>query len=199
MSLKRKFINGTIWSATQMWGMRAIDFLVFLILARLLGPEAFGLIALATVYLAFLSVFIDQGFSDVIIQREEITDRHLDTAFWTGIFIALLLILVSIFAADVVANIFNEPDLAPIIRVLSISFLLMAVRGTQQAILQRNLQFKPLAIRSLLASLIGGVVGIVFALLNFNVWSLVVQYLTAVAVGVLELWKVSDWRPKLRF
>lgn len=81
MSLKQQAISGIIWSLIQRWGSQAITFIVFLLLARLLEPQAFGLVALATVFLTFVQVFTDQGFWDAIVQRRDLDPEHLDTAF----------------------------------------------------------------------------------------------------------------------
>ncbi|MEQ9373417.1 MAG: lipopolysaccharide biosynthesis protein [Coleofasciculus chthonoplastes F3-SA18-01] len=195
MNLRQKAVKGVVWSAIQSWGTQAIAFIVFFVLARLLEPEAFGLVALAGVFLAFIQIFIDQGLSTAIVQRQELEPEHLDTAFWTNLGISLLLTLFGIAAAGVVAELFKEPQLAPILRWLSLSFLFIGLNGVQQAIFERQLAFKALAVRSLVAVVAGGVVGVVMAFLGFGVWSLVGKQLVNGLVGVLALWGASDWRP----
>ena len=195
MSLKQKAIKGVIWSAIENWGRQAISFGVFFLLARLLGPETFGLVALASIFLAFVQVFLDQGLSQAIIQRHELEEEHLDTAFWTNLSLSVPLTIVSIACAGLVANFYNEPQLTPIIRCLSLSFILASLSSVQNAILQRKLAFKVLAIRSVVAMLIGGIVGVTMAFMGFGVWSLVGQQLVSSLTQVLVLWWVSDWRP----
>ena len=199
MNLKQKAIKGVFWSATQSWGSQAISFLVFALLARLLAPETFGLIALAGVFLAFIEVFLDQGFSTAIIQRQKLEPEHLDTAFWTNLAIGILMTGASISAADLIADFYRQPELAPIIRWLSISFVLRALSAVQEAIFTRNLDFKTLAIRSLIAVIAGGIVGVSMAFMGFGVWSLVGQRLSSSIVQITVLWWASDWRPKFRF
>ncbi|MBD0389094.1 MAG: oligosaccharide flippase family protein [Nostoc sp. C3-bin3] len=116
MNLRQKAVKGVVWSAIQSWGRQAIAFIVFALLARLLAPEVFGLVALAGVFLAFTQVFLDQGFADAIVQREQLDPEHLDTAFWTNLGIGLLLTLLGIAVAGLVADLFNQPQLTPIIR-----------------------------------------------------------------------------------
>lgn len=195
MSLKQKAIKGALWSAIQSWLGQVISFVVFFVLARLLEPEAFGLIALAGVFLAFMQIFLNQGFAEAIIQRKELEPEHLDTAFWIALSISLFLTLVSIGFANVTASALNEPLLKPIVSWLSISFLFSGLSSVQQAILRRELAFKNLAARTLIARLIGGATGVVMALLGFGVWSIVGQKLSEGFAGVLLLWWVSDWRP----
>jgi PST family polysaccharide transporter len=199
MTLRQKAVQGVIWSVIQSWGRQAVSFIVFSLLARLLGPEAFGLVALAWVFLGLIQIFIDQGFADVIIQREQLDPEHLDTAFWTNLGIGVLLTVSSIVAARFVADLFNQPQLTPIIRWLSIIFLLSALSGVQEAIFKRNLAFKTLAIRELVAVIFGSVVGVTMAFTGFGVWSLVGQQLVSAFVQVLVLWGSSNWRPKLKF
>jgi O-antigen/teichoic acid export membrane protein len=198
MSLKQQAVKGVVWSVIQSWGTQAIALLVFFVLARLLGPKEFGMVALATVFTDFVRVFLDQGFSAAIVQRRDLEPQHLDTAFWTNLGIGLLMTGLGIFAADWVANSFREPQLAPIIKWLSLSFLLFALSGVQQAIFQRDLAFKPLAIRSLAATIAGGVVGVAMALLGYGVWSLVGKQLANGLAQVFFLWWASSWRPKFK-
>lgn len=195
MSLRQKAVNGVVWSVIQKWGREAISLLILVALARLLEPEAFGLIALATVFTTFVEIFLDQGFGAAIVQRTEIDREHLDTAFWIGLLFGVILTVISIASAGLVAGFFDEPDLAPVLRWLSITFILGALSSTQMAILQRNLAFKSLAARSMTAKIGGGIVGVSLAFAGFGVWSLVAQKLAAGLVGIIVLWRASDWRP----
>lgn len=198
MDLRQKAIVGVFWSAIQSWGSQAISFVVFALLARILAPETFGLIALAGVFLAFIEVFLDQGFSTAIIQRQELETEHLDTAFWTNIAIGFFMTGVSITTANLIASFFHQPELAPIIRWLSLSFIISSLSAVQEAIFRRNLAFKVLAIRSMIAVIAGGVVGVSMAFMGFGVWSLVGQMLSSNLVQIIVLWWASDWRPKFR-
>lgn len=198
MSLRQKAIKGVFWSVIQKWGSQLISTGVFLFLARLLGPEAFGLVALAGVYIAFVRLFMDQGFSQAIVQREELELEHLDTAFWTSLLFGTTLTTVSIAGAGFIAQIFGEPQLAPVIRFLSLNLVIGSLNSVQGAILTRDFQFKSLAMRSLTATGISGIIGIILAMNSFGVWSLVAKELVFSFVGVLLLWRVSDWRPGFR-
>ncbi len=197
MDLKKETIKGVVWSAIEKLGNQVISFVVFFALARLLGPETFGLVTLADVYLVFVQVFTDQGFSQAIVQRQSLEPEHLDTAFWINLIISIGLTIISIGAAGWIANGFKEPQLASIIRWLSIAFILSAFNSIQQAIFTRRLAFKELSLRSLIAQLAGGVVGVGMALMGWGVWSLVGQRLVNQFVSILVLWWVSDWKPGL--
>jgi PST family polysaccharide transporter len=195
MSLREKAAKGIVWSVIQKWGRAAITILTFVALSRLLTPEAFGLVALAFVFMDFVEIFLDQGFSAAIVQRADLEPEHLDTAFWISILTGLLLTAGCIATSGLVASFFDEPRLAPVLNWLSISFILNALSTTQVAILQRKLAFKSLAGRSLAATSVGGVVGVGLAFAGFGVWSLVVQNLARGVAAAIVLWRASDWRP----
>src|SRR5512137_829422 len=138
MSLKQEAIRGVTWSAAQKWGVRIISFVVMLILARLILPESFGLVAYATVFISFAQIFVDQGFSDAIVQFPNLEREHLDTAFWMSVITGTFLTIATIAASGLIANGFHEPRLVPVLKWLSISFILSALNSVQQAILRRN-------------------------------------------------------------
>ena len=198
MSLRQKAAKGILWSVIQKWGRAGISIVTFVILSRLLSPDAFGLVALATVFTVFIELFLDQGFGAAIVQRTEVEPEHLDTAFWINILTGLILTAGVMFSAEWIASLFHEPRLASVLRWLSISFILSALSSTQISILQRKLAFKNLAARSLAATAVGGVVGIGMAFAGFGVWSLVGQDLATSAAGIIILWGASDWRPGLK-
>lgn len=195
MGLKEEAMRGVAWSATQKWGVRLISFLVMLILARLVLPESFGLVAYAAVFIAFAEIFVDAGFSDAIVQFPKLDREHLDTAFWISLVIGTFLTLGTITASELIADGFHEPRLVPILRWLSPVFILGALSSVQYAILRRNLAFRSLTMRSLIATISSGVVAVIMAFMGFGVWSLVAKSLIDSVVTVIVLWKVSSWRP----
>jgi len=195
MRLREKAAKGIIWSVIQKWGRAGITTVFFIILSRLLTPEAFGLVALATIFTDFVEIFLDQGTSAAIVQRADLDREHLDTAFWISILTGILLTAVGIAASGLVATLFEEPRLAPVLSLLSVSFILNALSTTQLAILQRRLAFKSLAARSLTATTVGGTVGVAMALNGFGVWSLVGQEMARGLAAAIVLWRASDWRP----
>ena len=195
MSLKQKALKGVFWTVIQNWGARLISTIVFLVLARLLGAKAFGLVAMASVAVSFMEIFLDQGFAQAIVQREEVEAEHLDTAFWLSFCISILLVVITIISASTIATIFKEPQLTPILQVLSLGFLCRGLNSVQIALLQRQLKFKALAMRTVTGNFLGGIVGVVMALTGFGVWSLVVKLLVDSLVSVPLLWFSSEWRP----
>lgn len=195
MSLKQKAIRGVFWTVVQNWGSQLISTAVFLVLARLLGAKAFGLVAMASVAISFMQIFLDQGFAQAIVQREEVEPEHLDTAFWLSLGISILLVVITITLSGTIAALFKEPQLTPILQVLSCNFLCRGLNSVQTALLQRQLKFKVLAMRTVAGNLLGGIVGVVMALTGFGVWSLVVKLLVGNLVSIPLLWFSSKWRP----
>ncbi len=169
MSLKEQAIKGTVWTIIQQWANKFVSLITFTLLARLLEPESFGLIALSGTFLAFIQLFLDQGFTTAIVQRKDLEREHLDTAFWTNIGIAIFMTAITLISAEVVAVFFREPNLAPVIRWLSLSFLISSFNGVQNAIFTKKLDFKLLAIFSLISTFVSALVGITMAFMGFGV------------------------------
>jgi O-antigen/teichoic acid export membrane protein len=198
MGLRQKAVKGVFWSFVQKWGRAGVTTITFVILSRLLAPEAFGLVALATAFTVFIELFLDQGFGSAIVQREELDREHLDTAFWLNILTSIVLTGGLIALSGLLAVVFDEPRLGSVLRWLSITLILSGLSGTQISILQRNLAFKDLAIRSTVSNMVGGVVGIGMAFAGYGVWSLVGQDVATSLVRAVILWRASDWRPGFR-
>ncbi|MBE9109958.1 MOP flippase family protein [Nodosilinea sp. LEGE 07298] len=199
MGLHNKAIKGVFWSACESWGRQAFTLAVFVLLARLLDPETFGLVALASIFTAFMQLFLDQGLAQALIQREDIEDAHLNTAFWISFLIGLFLTITSLLLAPLISSLFKQAELIPIIRVLSIGFVFGSLSSVQDAILTRELKFKSLAIRTLIATFISGCSGIMMALAGLGVWSLVGQQIINNLASTAILWQASSWRPKFSF
>lgn len=197
--MSRTATRTAFWSAVESWGVRGISALAFLVLARLLEPEAFGLMALAMVVVLILQMLADQGFAAAIIQRQALEPEHLDSAFWATAVLGAGLGGLTVALAGPIATLYGEPGLAPVLRWLALAPPLMALTVVQQAILRRELRFASLTLRQTLAAALGGLVGIGAALAGKGVWSLVAQMLAGQAVGLAVLWSVSSWRPRLRF
>lgn len=197
--IKRKATKSALWSAVGTWGNQITTFVVFIVLTRLLDPADFGLVAMGTVFITFMSVFAEQGLGQAIVQREHLEPEHLDTAFWTNMIMGSGLTFLGVLLSGVVANIYKEPALQPIVAALSITFLITAFSSTQQALLQRALNFRVLSLSQLIAAFIGGTIGIVMAVTGAGVYSLVAKTLVTGLVFVIILWYVSEWRPQFRF
>src|SRR3970040_782799 len=152
------------WAVGLSWGQRGISMVFVIVLAALLGPEAFGIVAMALVYLAVMELFLEAGFLTTIVQRETLDREHLDSAFWVNLVWSIVLACVSFALAGWWADVNNVPELREVIRVLVILLVIAGLTIIQQAYLQRTLAFRKLALRANVAALVGGVVGLSLAL-----------------------------------
>ncbi|PSF39086.1 flippase [Aphanothece hegewaldii CCALA 016] len=199
MSFKQKVINSVFWSAAQGLGNQILSLIIFAVLARLLTPKDFGLVAMANVFLAVLQIFLEQGFTQSLIQRQELDQDYLDTAFWTTLVIGVLMTLFGVMTAPLFADFFHQPQLTLVVQWLSLLCFIFSLSQVQQALLERKFAFKVIATRLLFGTIIGGFIGVVMALRGYGVWSLVTQQIVQATVGTIVLWKVSDWRPRWYF
>ncbi|RPJ84141.1 MAG: lipopolysaccharide biosynthesis protein [Acidobacteria bacterium] len=198
-NLRAKSARGLVWAAAEKWGVQLSGLVTLSVLANLLPVRDFGLIAMAGVFLALLNLVSEQGIVSAIIQRREVEDAHLDSAFWANLAVGVILAASAVAASGSVASFYKEPRLGPIIVCLSARFLVQPFSVVPQALLARGLQFRETALRSLVSRVLGGVVGIVLAFLGWGVWSLVAQDLTGTLAEALVLWRVTSWRPHWRF
>jgi PST family polysaccharide transporter len=197
--LQARVARGFSWTLLDVWGRQALNLGVFVVLANLLLPADFGLVALAAVFVALAQAVVDQGLGDAIIQRKDITRSHVDTAFWAALAVGVALTAGMVLLAGPIATALDEPGLEDVLRVLSLTFVLSAMSSIQIGLLRRRLAFKSLALRTFLAVAAGGAAGIALAYLGFGAWALVGQQVVAATVTVLALWWFLPWRPSLHF
>lgn len=191
--------NALGWAFALTWGQRGFTILFTVLLAGILGPEAFGIVAMAGVFIAIVWLVEEQGVTTAIVQRENLEDEHLDSAFWINLVFCLALAGIVVALSGVWADLNDTPELQPVVSVLAIALVIWGLSIVQEGVLQRRLQFRALAIRANVSAFAGGVTGLVAALAGAGVWALVIQQLTLAAVSATLLWLASDWRPRLRF
>lgn len=189
----------TFWAYMQNWISRGLSLVVFIVLARLLTPIDFGVFAIATAMLSLAEVFVEQGLSHAIVQRVELDDAHNSTAFWSTLLLGIVLALLTLVISYPLAAHFGHAKIAPIMNALSPVFVLMALASIPAALLRRELQYKVLAQRAMLANTASGVTAIGLALAGAGVWTFVGQQLVYQLVGVIVLWKNETWRPRFEW
>jgi PST family polysaccharide transporter len=187
------------WAFALTWGQRGITTVFTILLAAILGPEAFGIVAMAGVFISFVWLVQEQGVTTAIVQRADLEREHLDSAFWINLVFCIALGSLIVALSGWWAAVNDVPELEAVVSVLSLELVIWGLGIVQQAILQRELQFRKLALRTNLAALLGGVAGLASALSGLGVWSIVVQQLTLSVTAVVFMWAVSDWRPRFRF
>ena len=180
-------------------GTQGIQFIVQIVLARLLLPEDYGIITLVVIFITIANVFVQRGFNTALIQKKDANEVDFSSVFYLSVFVAGLLYVVLFLAAPFIASFYEEPQLIPVFRVLSLTLFLGAFNSIQNAIIARKMQFKKLFISSLGAIVVSGTVGIFMAYKGFGVWALVLQQLTNRLLVTLILWFTVKWRPRLLF
>jgi O-antigen/teichoic acid export membrane protein len=181
------------------FGQQGLTALFTFVLASMVGPGDFGLLAMAMVYIQFVQIFLEQGLVATLIQRKELRTEHLDSVFWMGITISVALMAVSILLSHWWGRVNHLPQLAPVIDALSLMIPLEGLDMVQRALLQREMDFKGLSIRTNASVVIGGILGLVLAYRGFGVWALVWQRLVQETIALALLWRMSHWRPGFRF
>lgn len=170
-----------------------------IILARLLTPAEFGVMAVASVLLAVSSTLIGAGFGVALVQKQNLSEMETSSVFYFGLFSSLLMAGAMVLAAPWIASFFDMPVLEPVAKVLSSTFIIGSFGGVHGALLAKKIRFGILARISLTASVVSSLVAVVMAWNGWGIWSLVGQSLTATAVNSIVVWFWSDWRPKLLF
>ena len=200
MSLKSSVISSLIWKFLERIGTQGVQFVVAIVLARLLAPADFGLIALVTVFVALANVFVQSGLNTALIQKKNADNLDFSTVFYASLAIAILLYGLLFASAPLIANFYNgQTKLISVIRVLSVMLLFGAVTSVQEAFIARNMMFKKLFYRSIGAIIPSGIFGITLAYLNFGIWALVGQQLMNSCLICVVMWFTVKWRPQLTF
>lgn len=192
-----KFDRDFAWALTQRGGQLAVGYVFFLVLARLLGPQEFGILSLALVWLGFFRVVGDVGLSSAVIQRETITSNQLSSVFFLNLGLAVGLALLGVMSVWLVNPVPDVTELPLVVSILSMTLILSGMSITQQALAYRKMRFRFLALRDFWAALIGGAVGVTAALLGWGVWALVLQTVVSSLVTAAFLWHAPGWSPRL--
>lgn len=199
MSLKDRALKGSVFNTLRSVIESALGIVSFLVFARLLQPETFGLYAIAAAIVATVKTVNDLGFMRALVQRDDLTEGHRSTAFWTVLAVSLLLALLVSCTAWIFRLIFKEPTLSLILPVMSLGLLFQGYSFSSKGLLMRDLHFDFIAYCSLAGSLVGTIVGILMAYYGLGVWSLVGYRLTISLVGSLGYFLGPSWRPSFLF
>ncbi|MBD5356425.1 MAG: lipopolysaccharide biosynthesis protein [Bacteroides sp.] len=194
-SLKNKTIKGTLWSTLERFSVQGIQFIVMIIMARLLTPDDYGLIGMLTIFIALSQAFIDSGFSKALIRKLDRSEVDNSTVFYFNIAVGILLYLLLFLSAPLIAKFYNEPILTPLTRAMGLSLIFNSLVVVQRALLTINLDFKTQAKASFVGAIISGIIGIWMAYSNFGVWAIAWQQVSNLAVVTVMLWVLSHWKP----
>ncbi|WP_397538312.1 lipopolysaccharide biosynthesis protein [Rummeliibacillus pycnus] len=180
-------------------GAKGFQFVVMIILARLLEPKDFGLIVLVSIFITFAGVFVQSGFNTALIQKNTVDELDFSSVFYLNLFISIILYIMLFFTAPFLTIFFKEPQLESVLRVLSLILFITPFSSVQNAVIARNMEFKILFFSTLGAILISSIVGIIMAYASLGVWALVGQQLTNQLMITIILWFTVKWRPNFIF
>lgn len=199
MSAKEQILSKVLWSAVERFSVQGIQFILTLVIARILLPSDYGLVAMLTIFMVLSQVIVDSGFASALIQKKDRTDIDYSTAFYFNAIGSLIIYACLFLSAPFIASFFNEPQLNSITKVFGLNVIIMSMGIVQQAKLMIELDFKRQAIASLIAVISSGTLGLWLAFHNYGVWTLVYQSLANNFVRVLMQWIFSRWLPSFCF
>jgi O-antigen/teichoic acid export membrane protein len=198
-SLKAKTTKGMIWSAIDKFAAKAGQFVIGIVLARLLMPEDFGLIGMLSIFIAISQSFIDSGMGSGLIQKKNRTDTDFSTVFLFNLTVSVVFYLVLFFTAPLIAGFYEMPQLVLLTRVLSINIIISSLAIVQRSKLTINIDFKTIAKVNVASIFAGGTVAMVLAYIGWGVWALVVQRLVSSLVSTGMFWLLSKWQFTILF
>lgn len=195
-TLREKSVRGVVWSAVERFSLLGVQFIVQIVLARLLTPADYGLIGMLAVFLAIAQTFVDCGFTNALIQNQHRTERDFATAFFFNVAVACFFYAALFFCAPLIASFYEMPALVSVTRVIGLSLILSAFSAVQRAKLTICVDFKTQAKISLSAAVFSGAVGIALAYYGVGVWALVAQTLVNAGMSSVLFWVFVRWRPR---
>jgi len=198
-NLRGQVVRGIGWKAASTISVQVTRMVVAIILARLLTPREFGIAAALLVFSGLAMILTDLALGAALVQRTKITELDRSTIFWTSVTLGLVLTGICAASAGLIASFYGESEMTPMVVVFSATFLLSGLSTTQGALMTRELAFRALEVRMIVATLAGAVVGVTAAVLSYGAWAIIWQALTTTAVSTLLLWLYSSWRPRFMF
>lgn len=197
--LKTSVISSLFWKFLERGGVTGVQIIVQIILARLLLPEDYGVIALIVVFIVISQTFVESGLGTALIQKKDVTDVDYSSVFYLTLGGALVFYCILFLVSPLIATFYKQPLITPVLRVLGITLFFGAINSVQNAVIARNFQFRKLFISSLSAVLLSGLIGIAMAYTGYGVWALVGQHLTSIVALCIVMWFTVKWRPKILF
>lgn len=198
-SLKKKTVSGVLWSCIERFSVQGIQFVIMIIMARILLPSDYGMIGMLAIFIAIAQVLIDSGFSNALIQKKDRSEVDYSTVFYFNIVVGLALYFILFFSSPLIAKFYNTPELSVLTRVVALNLFINSLAVVQRAILSVKIDFKTQAKASFSAAILSGIVGIVMAYTGFGVWSLAIQAVLNAFINTLLLWYFSKWIPLRTF
>jgi teichuronic acid exporter len=196
---KSKSFLDLFWSFTDNILQQVFNFIVGIILARILMPEEFGLLGILTVFMTLSNVFVDGGFSAALINKKDTTEEDYNTVFYTNIVISILIYILIFFTSRYIAVFFNNPEIEGLLKIIGLNVLLVSFSVIHRTMVVKSLNFRILTLVSLISVFISAACAIYMAYNGFGVYSLVYRLIIGEAMTVILFWILNKWRPKFIF
>ncbi len=198
-SLRSQTARGVLWSTVERFSVQGVQFLLSFVIARQLSPSDYGLIAMLAIFMALAQMFVDAGFSNALIQKQQRTDADFSTVFYFNIVVGIMLYGLIVACAPLISNFYDQPQLKDIIVFVGLNFIITAFGAVQRAKLTIALDFRRQAYISFAAVVTSGALAVYMAYKGYGVWTLVAQGLVSNTVNTVLLWLTTQWRPKFVF
>lgn len=199
MGNRKSVFSNLIWRFMERCGAQLVSVVVSFVLARMLDPAVYGLVAKVTIITSIMLVFVDSGMANSLIQKKDPDDLDFSSVFFFNVAFCLVLYVGLFFAAPLIAEYNGQPELTAIVRVLGLTVVVAGVKNVQQAYVSKTMQFKRFFFATLGGTAVSAAVGIAMAYKGFGVWALVAQQLSNVTINTCVLWLTVGWRPKAMF
>lgn len=196
---KNSVASSLFWKFAERIGAQGVNLIVSIVLARILSPEDYGIVALVTIFITISNVFIENGLPTALIQKKNADDLDFSSVFYCNIIMSVILYTIVFLISPLIAQFYNNGQLIPVLRVLAISILVAGLKSIQNAYVSRKMIFKKFFICTSIGTIGSAVLGIYMAYKGFGVWALVAQQLTNTIVDTIMLWITVKWRPIAKF
>ena len=194
-NLKSKTVSGVLWSAVERFSLQGVQFVINILMARLLLPSDYGMIGMLAVFLQISQTFVDSGFSDALVQKKDRTETDLSTVFYFNIVISVLLYVLLFISAPYIAQFYRMPELTLVTRIIMLNLIFSSFTAVPKTILTIRIDFRTQSKISLISAIISGVVGIIMAYKGTGVWALVAQTLLNAILITFLFFCCVNWRP----
>lgn len=192
-------LGNFLWKLAERLTSQGVSFIVSIVLARLLMPEQFGVIAMINIFITIANCFIVSGFSSSLIQKKDADSLDFSTILYCSIAVSTVLYLLIYFSTPAIARFYGEPILESVMRVYALTLFVSAYNSVQQAWVSRHMKFRLFFFSTLSGNVVSGVIGIIMAYKGFGVWALVFQSLSSQIINSIVLACIVEWHPKLEF
>lgn len=198
-SIKDKAVKGVSWTGLQAIITQVYGVVVGVILARLLPPEAFGLIGMIAFFVMLATIFVHSGLNSALIQKKDVLDIHLCTVFWFNVVVSIIIWIAFIFLAPYIASFYNEPSLEFITRFYPVFILFNALTLVPTTILEKKLEFRKIAIANIVSTISAGIVAVIMAYMDMGIWAIIANVILHYAFLAIAIWVQTSWIPKFNF